>query len=339
MSEGALAQVAGRSGVLSLGRKPRIGLLGDGVGMYRAAKQLMDSGYPLVVMLSDHTYDDYETSVKAQKESYGLIGNPEEFAREYTVPFVRHSDLNAQDVLETLKYSGAEVLLTFGPRTIFKGLFLEQFKDRILNIHTAPLPKYRGGACDSWMILNGETEAYGVCHTIEAGIDSGPIWAKMPYSIHSHFLPIDIYTQRLALIPSLVVQALDNYLNADFEPELQDLSKGFYLPKLLTPRDGGIDWSRSAQENERFVRAFSLPYSGAWTHCDGQLLTILRASCVPNDQYFHPFSNGTVIRQSTQGWHVVSGGDVLEIWNEQWTGSEGKRLLGKRLSTQESLTV
>ena len=51
----------------------------------------------------------------------------------------------------------------------------------VLNIHTTPLPQYRGAANDSWMILNNELGKNMTFHFIDEGIDIGPI-------IKNHFI-------------------------------------------------------------------------------------------------------------------------------------------------------
>lgn len=324
------AGLKGRQGILNLGRPPKIGLLGDGIGLYRAAKWLQSNGFEICGMVSDHPQNRHEADVSSQKAQRGLTGGPEVFADETETPFERLADLNAPEAIDCLVRQGAELLLCFGPRTIFKGPILDRFAERLLNFHTAPLPQYRGGASDSWMILNGESAGFGVCHSIDSGIDSGPIWATADYDIPRDALPLDIYERRLGIVGALVAKALKNYLDAAFEPKPQKAEDGFYLPKLFTPRDGGIDWSRSPEENARFIRAFSLPYSGAWSYCRGQRINIRRAR-VWRRAGFHSFADGLIIGRTERGWRAVSGGGEIEIWDMDADGKSVERLLGKRM--------
>lgn len=69
----------------------------------------------------------------------------------------------------------ADLVCLAGFMRVVKGPLLEQYKDRILNIHPALLPSFRG--------LHGQRQAleYGVrysgctVHFVEEGVDTGPI--------------------------------------------------------------------------------------------------------------------------------------------------------------------
>ena len=69
---------------------------------------------------------------------------------------------------------------------------------RILNLHNGPLPRYRGVSPINWALKNGE-DLHGVTiHSIEPGIDSGPIYGQILYSIYPETDEvIDVYQRAL----------------------------------------------------------------------------------------------------------------------------------------------
>lgn len=70
--------------------------------------------------------------------------------------------------------------------------------DRLLNIHAAPLPRYRGVRPINWALLNGEREHGATIHEIDEGIDSGPIVAQVKFSIYPEFDEVrDVYARML----------------------------------------------------------------------------------------------------------------------------------------------
>jgi methionyl-tRNA formyltransferase len=54
---------------------------------------------------------------------------------------------------------------------------------------------------------------------------------------------------------------------------VQDESKRRIMPQR-SPEDGVIDWNKPAIELDRFIRAQTRPYPGAFTMLDGKRLTI-----------------------------------------------------------------
>jgi len=65
---------------------------------------------------------------------------------------------------------------------------------RILNIHNAPLPRYRGVSPINWALKNGETSHGVTIHEITPGIDDGPIVAQVTFSIYPELDEvIDVY--------------------------------------------------------------------------------------------------------------------------------------------------
>ena len=77
--------------------------------------------------------------------------------------------------------------------TIIKADFIARC-GRILNLHNAPLPKYRGVSPINWALKNGETSHGVTIHEITPGIDDGPIVAQLYYSIYPEFDEVrDVY--------------------------------------------------------------------------------------------------------------------------------------------------
>ena len=69
---------------------------------------------------------------------------------------------------------------------------------RILNLHNAPLPRYRGVAPINWALKNGESEHGVTIHEITPETDAGPIVAQLRYLIHPEFdKVIDVYYRAL----------------------------------------------------------------------------------------------------------------------------------------------
>lgn len=66
---------------------------------------------------------------------------------------------------------------------ILRSTDLEIFST-ILNLHNGPLPKYRGVNPINWALKNNEKEHGVTIHSISTGIDDGPIYGQVKFSIN-----------------------------------------------------------------------------------------------------------------------------------------------------------
>ena len=99
--------------------------------------------------------------------------------------------------------------------------------ERILNLHNGPLPRYRGVSPINWALKNGEGTHGVTIHEITAGIDSGPIVARVDYSIFPELDEVeDVYRRALAYGWTLFEQTMPLLDRIAAEP--QDESQATY---------------------------------------------------------------------------------------------------------------
>lgn len=80
---------------------------------------------------------------------------------------------------------------------------------RILNIHNAPLPRYRGVNPINWALKNNEKKHGVTIHEISGGIDDGPIVSQAEYSIYPETDEvIDVYRRGLEFGWTLFIQTM-----------------------------------------------------------------------------------------------------------------------------------
>lgn len=132
-----------------------------------------------------------------------------------------------------------------------------------INVHPSLLPKYRGPSPIQTAILNGD-ETTGVTLILtDEKMDHGPVLSQAELGIsHSQFLVSKItYTElhnKLAKLgAALLIETLPKWLNREIIPQEQDHIEAT-LTKMLTKEDGRIDWSKTAGEIDRQVRAFEV---------------------------------------------------------------------------------
>ena len=107
----------------------------------------------------------------------------------------------------------------------------------------------------------------------------------------------------------------------------QDESKRRVMPQR-SPEDGLIDWDACSMDVDRFVRAQTRPYPGAFTNMDGKKLTIW--TCRPSREVAVAKS-GRVIKEGDR-YLVKCGRGMLELVEVSYAGEDfGLSLLSELL--------
>lgn len=143
-------------------------------------------------------------------------------------------------------------------------------------LHASLLPDYSGGAPLVWAMINGEKKTGITLFQMDDGVDSGPIVGQADEVI----LESDTIKTLYDRIEDRGLELLRGYLpdlalaRASFRA--QDESRRRIFPQR-SPGDGLIDWEKSALEIDRFIRAQTRPYPGAFTIFDDRRLTLWNA--------------------------------------------------------------
>jgi methionyl-tRNA formyltransferase len=114
---------------------------------------------------------------------------------------------------------------------------------------------------------------------MDKGLDTGPIIAQRCVPIDPEETHPEL-SARLALLGAeLLAETLHKWMREEVEAVPQG-DEGATLTRTLTKEDGLIDWSLSAEDISRRVRALQ-PWPGTYTYWGDRLLKILRARSFP----------------------------------------------------------
>ena len=195
--------------------------------------------------------------VKAAAEELGLPVRTPDRARELV------------DELVELR-ADAGVVVAFGQ--LLPASVLATTRLGFLNLHFSLLPRWRGAAPVERAILAGDEET-GVCvMALDEGMDTGPVYRQVATPIGMSETSGELRTRLVDLGTPLLVETIA--LLPDLEPTPQT-GEPTHAAKLDVD-EFRLDWTRSAHELDRIVRAGN-PRPGAWTECDGQRLKVLRS--------------------------------------------------------------
>ena len=215
----------------------------------------------------------------------------------------------------------------FGKKTV--GFFE---KNHLLDFMGIDLPRYRGGAHSTWQILHRNRVGAINLQIIEGGIDSlhkGEILKRDVYKIPRRLkTPIEFYENNIIFCRRFLRDFLSKLEKGiDFETIRLDETKSTYYPFLSTEINGLINWDWSGGNISLFIDAFDEPYQGASTFLYGQKVYLKKCQMLPEEDNYHPFSSGLVIRRDANSIFIATVGQLLKL--EQVLTKNGKNIIEK----------
>ena len=110
-------------------------------------------------------------------------------AKEFSVPcyFIDPSNFCREEydqkLIAHLEAEGAELVILTGYMRILSPLFVRHYKNRILNIHPALLPSFRGMDAFSQALAYGVKWTGTTVHIVDEDVDHGPIVYQRPVPV------------------------------------------------------------------------------------------------------------------------------------------------------------
>jgi methionyl-tRNA formyltransferase len=209
---------------------------------------------------------------------------------------------------------------------------------RFVNVHYAPLPRYRGRATVNWAIINGERTTAITIHVLSPGLDAGNVLFQKLVPIEATDNVGALYTKLNELQRWHLGEVVRRHLDGDAGTP-QDESQATYCCTRI-PRDGEIDWTRSATRIHDLIRALTPPYPGAFTYHGGQKLRVWRSE-VPSFSRFIGIVPGRVVQVSRSAGYVdvLAGDRPVRLHEVQLDGGDPVPAADVITSTKDTLGI
>jgi methionyl-tRNA formyltransferase len=255
-----------------------------------------------------------------------------DFCKRKGVISVNHSRLN--DVIQHMIFSIEPDLIVVGEYHFLLRKKLINFpRYGVINLHGAPLPKYRGAHPINWMIINGETQGAVSCHYVTEGLDSGDIIGQAFFPILDTETAYDVRPKIEATGRQLLVDMLRRFrAEGKLVGVPQDESQASYQ-EPRKPEDGLIDWNLPPKRVYDFVRALTKPYPGAFAMLDGRKVHLWRVELPgENSGPKNDAAVGTVLNKWQGGFSVSVAGGTVNVLDWEAGGraiNVNDRLIGR----------
>jgi methionyl-tRNA formyltransferase len=212
----------------------------------------------------------------------------------------------------------AIIVVAFG--LILRRDLLDMPEFGCINVHASLLPRHRGVSPIQAAILAGDEVTGCTTMRIDEGVDTGNILLRAETPIAPDDTAGTLTARLAGLGAGLLLRTLDGVFDGSVHEVVQDNALAT-VTKKIRKHHGLIDWTRSAVELERRVRAMT-PWPSAYSFLNGRRLLIDAVAVAPQTASAAP---GTVV--SLEPLVVACGEGALDI---RLLRPEGRRSMPPR---------
>lgn len=241
-----------------------------------------------------------------------------ELAREHKIPVIQPSTLKTAEVVQDLASLKPELIVVAAFGQILPREVLSLPKFGCLNIHPSLLPQYRGPSPVATSLLCGDLLTGVTIILMDEGLDSGPILAQEKVGIAATDTTGSLTAKLAHVGAGLLMDTLPKWLKGELEPQPQGESQATYS-RLITSKDGEIDWHLPAVELWQRVRAFN-PWPGCYTWWQGKRLKI--HSAAPVSRLARGEVGKVIALRQPPKVGVVTGDGILGLCQVQLEGRQ-----------------
>ncbi len=233
-------------------------------------------------------------------------------------------DLKSPEDIAYINEAGIDVAFVMGWQRLIPPAVLDKIKTGAFGMHGSSLnlPFGRGRSPMNWSIIEGRHAFYTNLFKYDPGVDSGDIVDTFKFGISNRDTAETMHFKNLLAMKYLVQRNIAAILAGSFSLTKQPdhLTPTFY-PKR-SPNDGLIDWNDDIHRIERFIRAVTKPFDGAFTFVNQQKVLIYDSQVFDlNDFGYENQPAGCIIEILTANKFLVKGYGGLLLVNNYETGA------------------
>lgn len=204
-----------------------------------------------------------------------------EFAAEHGIPALQPPRLRDQAAIAQIASLKPELQIVAAYGQIIPAEILELPQHGTLNVHASLLPRWRGAAPISAAIAHGDAETGVTIMLVDETEDTGDILCQRATPIGATEHAGELSDRLAAMGAQLLIETIPAWLDGSIMPVGQDSSQATRA-RRVKKQQGRIDWTDSAEQIARHVRAYT-PWPAATTTLGKTSIRITEAECAPAD--------------------------------------------------------
>ena len=237
-------------------------------------------------------------------------------AETHDVPVFQPKSLKPEENQQLVADLQADIMVVVAYGLILPKTVLDMPRLGCINVHGSLLPRWRGAAPIQRSLWAGDSETGVTIMQMDVGLDTGDMLHKLSCPITPEDTSASLYDKLAELGPQGMLDTLDLLASGKAQPEVQDEALVSYAEKL-SKEEARLDWSLSAAQLERCIRAFN-PWPVSFFLIEDQPVKVWQASVLPH-QNKQP---GEIIHADKNGIQIATADGVLNLLSLQPAGKK-----------------
>lgn len=263
-----------------------------------------------------------------------LTASPvKQLAEQHNIPVFQPKSLRPEENQQLVAQLNADVMVVVAYGLILPAAVLAMPRLGCINVHGSLLPKWRGAAPIQRSLWAGDTQTGVTIMQMDPGLDTGDMLHKLACPIDASDTSASLYQKLAELGPQGMLDTLEQLANGTANPEVQDETLVSYAEKL-SKEEAKLDWSLSAAQLERCIRAFN-PWPVSYFTVEDQPVKVWKASVLPHVAK----QPGEIIQADKNGIQIATTDGVLNIEELQPAGKKAMKAQDLLNSRREWFTV
>lgn len=195
-----------------------------------------------------------------------------EYAIDNSLEVITPDSVNTNEVLKKLEEKNIDFIVVVAFGQIIGNKLLENYKDRIINLHPSTLPKYRGSSPIQFALLNGDKTTSVTTMLIDKKMDAGDILLQKNIEIEENDNFYTLSDKLSKLGAEAILETLLSFRSSYENRIKQDEEKVTYTKKI-EKSDGLINFKNTVYEIINKYRAFT-EFPNLFFNKDGENIKI-----------------------------------------------------------------
>lgn len=242
-------------------------------------------------------------------------------AQQHEIPVYQPVSLRSEEnqhiVMDLVTDKQADIMVVVAYGLILPATVLNMPRLGCINVHGSLLPRWRGAAPIQRALWAGDQESGISIMQMDVGLDTGDVLHKSVYAIQPDDTSVTLYNELSVIGSEALLLTLQQFVDNKVRAEIQNEQQATYAEKL-TKKEAKLDWSLSALQLERCIRAFN-PWPVSYFIFDQHLIKVWQAQVLTSTDNVKP---GTIIQADKKGIQVATAEGVLNITKLQIAGKK-----------------
>lgn len=237
-------------------------------------------------------------------------------AQAHDIPVFQPKSLKPEENQQLVAGLQADVMVVVAYGLILPQAVLTMPRLGCINVHGSLLPRWRGAAPIQRSLWAGDNETGVTIMQMDVGLDTGDMLHKITCPINADDTSASLYDKLAQLGPQGMLTTLSLLAAGSAQSEVQDENLVTYAEKL-SKEEARLDWSLSAVQLERCIRAFN-PWPVSYFLIDDQPVKVWQASVLPH----RTAQPGEILQADKHGIQIATVDGVLNLLSLQPAGKK-----------------